>query len=256
MDIKLLEGRSFDRSNASDSTNYIVNEEAAQRMGLKDPLGQPITLWDHPGKIIGVVKNFHTTSYHNPFEPVIVTLAPENANLVMVHIEQGKEKEALSHIEAAYKKFEQVYPFTYHFMDEDFEAMYRTDVAIGKLANGFTFIAILISSIGLFGLASFTAEKRIKEIGVRKVLGASVASLVVLLCSDFTKLVVVALVLGSPLAYYLTRSLLARYAFHTEITWSVFIVTAVAVVVLALGTVIFQSLRSALTNPTKSLRSE
>ena len=252
----LLEGRNFLPNTKSDTSNYIVNEAAVRAMGLKDPVGTPLEMWFGKGKIIGVVKDFNNQNFRGAIEPLVFTYYPSNAWRLFVKLDGNNLDESIKNLETLYKKFDPVYPFSYSFLDQHFNQLYQHETTTGKLAICFTVIAVFISCLGLFGLASFTAERRTKELGVRKVLGASVSDLVRLLCGDFTKLVLLALVVGTPVAYYLTHIFLSQYVYRTEIHFWIFGITAVVILALAIFTVIFQSIKAAVTNPVNSLRSE
>jgi putative ABC transport system permease protein len=256
MGITLLEGRNFSHNNAADTANYIVNEEVIKRTGLTNPLGQDFTLWGIKGKIIGIIRNFHSANLHNPFEPLILRLAPQDAFVTLIKLEAGKEKEGLAYLDEMYRKWEPARPFDYRFLDTQFEEMYKTDIVFGKLANSFTGIAIFISCLGLFGLATFAAEKRTKEIGIRKVLGANVRGLIAMLCGEFTKLVIIAMVIGSPIAWFMMQKLLEQYAFHVDINMVNFVLAGGGLLLIALLTVIMQSATAAMSNPAEVLKNE
>jgi ABC-type antimicrobial peptide transport system permease subunit len=185
-----------------------------------------------------------------------MTLAPEECSQVVVRTQAGKTAESLAALEQLHRQYAPEDVFEYRFADEEFERIYRGDVMMGKLANGFAFVAIFISCLGLFGLAAFTAEKRTKEIGIRKVLGANVTGIVALLSKDFLKPVLLAILIASPLAWYLMEKWLENFAYKTPVNWQVFALAGGAALLVALLTVSFQSIRAALANPVKSLRSE
>jgi predicted permease len=254
--LTLLQGRDFSRKFATDSLRFVVNEEAARLMGMQHPVGQRLKLWDREGSIIGVVKNFHSRSVHSAQLPLIMTLEPEECGMVMVRTQAGKTAEALGALEKLHRQHAPEELFEYRFMDEEFERIYRDDVMMGKLANGFAFVAVFISCLGLFGLAAFTAEKRTKEIGIRKVMGASVAGIVALLSKEFLRPVLLAILIASPVAWYLMDRWLGNFAYKIDINWQVFALAGGAALLVALLTVSFQSIRAALANPVKSLRSE
>ncbi|MBD0260033.1 MAG: ABC transporter permease, partial [Cytophagales bacterium] len=254
--LTLLKGRDFSRKFATDSLRFIVNEEAARLMGMQHPVGQRLKLWDREGSIIGVVKNFHSRSVHSAQPPLIMTLVPEECGVVMVRTQAGKTAEALAALETMHRQYAPEDVFEYRFMDEEFERIYRDDVMVGKLANGFAFVAVFISCLGLFGLAAFTAEKRTKEIGIRKVLGASVAGIVALLSREFLRPVLLAILIASPVAWYLMGQWLDNFDYKIDINWQVFALAGGMALLVALLTVSFQSIRAALANPVKSLRSE
>ena len=256
MKMELVEGRAFSRAFATDSLNVVVNETAARAMGMDVPLGQRLALWGREGQIVGVVKDFHMASMYGPIEPLIFRLDPEDPGFLFVRAAAGRTEEALAAFERIFNTFNPDYPFAYTFLDTAFEETYRSEVVIGTLANYFAVLAIFVACLGLFGLASFTAERRTKEIGIRKVLGASVTHVVLLLSRDFLQLVAIGFVLGAPLAYYLMNDWLAEFAFHTTVGVGIFVVAAGAVLVIASGTVGYQSVKAALANPADSLRSE
>ncbi|HZI25696.1 MAG TPA: FtsX-like permease family protein, partial [Chryseolinea sp.] len=254
--ITLLDRRNFLPNTKSDTVNCIVNEAAVRAMGLKDPVGSPFEMWFGKGQIIGVVKDFNNQNFRGAIEPLVFVYYPSNAWQLFIKVDGQNLDESIKNLETVYKKFDQVYPFEYSFLDQHYNQLYQSETTTGKLAVCFTVIAVFISCLGLFGLASFTAERRTKELGVRKVLGASVSDVVTLLCSDFTKLIFIALLLGTPLAYYISQAFLSQYVYHTEIKFWIFGITGMGILFLAISTVIFQSLKAALTNPVNALRSE
>lgn len=254
--IQLKEGRDFSREFSTDTANLILNEEAVRRIGFENPIGQRVKMWDREGQVIGVVKNFHSNNLHADIEPLVIMLRPENTFLAMVRTKVGETQEALASLESMHNQFASEYIFEYHFLDQEFEKMYRTDTLVGKLATYFAIIAILISCLGLFGLAAYTAERRTKEIGVRKVLGASVPNLVALLSANFTKLVLLAFLIAAPVSWFLMREFLQEYAYHVPLSPLVFVLTGVLALLIAWLTISYQSIKAALANPVKSLRNE
>jgi len=256
MGIQLKEGRAFSKAFTTDTANYIVNEEAARRIGLKPLVGQELTFWGKTGTIVGIMKNFHTQSLHAPIDPLIIRLKPEDTWTVLVRTEPGKTTEALASMERVVRKYNPAYPFKYDFADQEFERQYKSETVIGQLAKYFAFLAIFISCLGLFGLSAFTAEQRTKEMGIRKVLGASVTSIVSLLSKDFLKLVAVAFVIAAPIAWYAVNQWLRNFEYKIAVGWWTFAVAGLLAGLIALLTVSFQSVKAALTNPVKSLRSE
>ncbi len=254
--IQLAAGRDFSQEFSTDTANIILNEEAVRRIGFENPVGQRVKMWDREGQVIGVVKNFHSNNLHVDIEPLVIMLRPENTYLAMVRTKAGEIQEAIASLEKMHNQFASEYVFEYHFLDQEFEKMYRTDTLVGKLATYFSIIAILISCLGLFGLAAYTAERRTKEIGVRKVLGASVPNLVALLSANFTKLVLLAFVIAAPLTWLLMREFLQEYAYHVPLSPLVFVLTGVLALLIAWLTISYQSIKAALANPVKSLRNE
>ncbi len=254
--IKLLAGRDFQVDSPADSSNYLINEAAAKLMGMDDPVGQEIEFWKGKGQIIGLLKDFHLNSLHQAISPLVVMYTPAHSNYMLVKTRPGQTTRAIAELEKMTKDFNPNYPFTYHFLDEAYENMYRSEQQVDTLVDYFGILAILISCLGLFGLAAFTAEQRTKEIGVRKVLGATVTSIVTLLSKDFLKLVLVALVLAVPLGWWALDSWLETFAYHTDLSWPLFALAGGLAVGIAMLTVSFQSVKAALMNPVKSLRSE
>ncbi|WP_161889104.1 ABC transporter permease [Pontibacter russatus] len=255
MGIEIKEGRDFSREYGTDTAAFLVNEEAARLMQLEEPVGEWLE-WGNRGHIIGVMKDFHTRSMHSTMQPLILRLLPEDQNLVFARVAPGKTTEALAAIEQILKRHNPAYPFEYHFLDDDFEMMYRSEAIISKLTNYFAGIAIFISCLGLFGLALFTAEQRTKEIGVRKVLGASVSGIVFMLSKDFLKLVLIANLIALPLGWYLMGGWLNDFADRTELSWWIFAVAFVSTVIIATLTLSFHAIRTAVANPVTSLRTE
>jgi hypothetical protein len=256
MKIELEDGRLFSEAFGADSSNFVINQEAAEAMGMDNPVGQRLELWGREGTIVGLVKDFKMRSLYSPIEPVIIRLVPEDTWMLFVRIAAGQTEEALAGLEAVYKRFNPSYPFNYRFMDEEFEETYRREIVIGTLANVFAVLAIVIACLGLFGLASFTAEQRTKEIGIRKVLGASVSSIVLLLSREFILLVVGAYLVAAPIAYFVMSRWLQDFTFHTEMSIVVLVGAGLAAVLVAWVTVSYQSFRAAAANPVQSLRSE
>ena len=212
---------------------------------------------NRPGKVIGVLKDFHFNSMHETIEPLIMRLDDQwKWGTILVRIKAGKEKETIASLQKIYKEVNPKFPFTYQFSDQEFAKLYTSEAVVSKLANLFAFLAIFISCLGLFGLATFTAEQRVKEIGVRKVLGASVSTIVQLLAANFLKPVVLAFLIAFPLAWYAMNKWLEGYAYKVSISWTMFAGAALLTICIALVTVSFQTIKAAIVNPVKSLRSE
>jgi ABC-type antimicrobial peptide transport system permease subunit len=258
MKLHLASGRDFSRDFATDTLNYLINESALRRIGYANPIGSPLTLWDKKqGKIIGVLKDFHFNSLHDPIQPLIINLRDSASyGNILIRTQPGQTKQALATIEKLCKELNPSFTFTYYFTDAEYQKLYDNEQIVGKLSKAFAFLAIFISCLGLLGLAMFTAEQRVKEIGIRKVLGASIGSLFALLSKEFLVLVVIALFIASPAAWWIMHKWLEGYSYRTGIDWWVFALAAVLSVLIALITVSFQSAKAALMNPVKSLRSE
>jgi ABC-type antimicrobial peptide transport system permease subunit len=252
-----ITGRDFSPAFSTDTANYLINQTAVKRIGYQNPVGQPLTMWGKPGKIIGVIENFHFQSLHTPITPLILRLStdPGTQNF-MIRTQPGQTQQALASMETLWKRMNPKFPFAYRFADQEYTNLYKSETVVGSLANYFAFLAIFISCLGLFGLSAFTAEQRTKEIGVRKVLGASIASVVALLSTDFLKLVVIAIVIASPLAWYSMSQWMQNFEYKVGLEWWVFVMAGVVAILIALLTVSFQSIKAALMNPVKSLRSE
>ncbi|OKL42099.1 ABC transporter permease [Pontibacter flavimaris] len=256
MGVQVKEGRSFSKDYGAEESKVIINEEAARLMQMQEPVGQWLARGDQRAVIIGVVKDFKTTSMHDTMKPLVMMLDMNDANTVFVRLTSGQTAEVLTAMEGIVRKQNPAFPFEYHFLDEDFERMYKTEAIMGQLTKYFAGIAIFISCLGLFGLALFTAEQRTKEIGVRKVLGASVASIVYLLSKDFLKLVLIANLIALPLGWYFMSNWLNDYADRTEMSWWIFAMAFVSTIIIAMFTLSFHAFKTAVANPVNSLRAE
>ncbi|MBK7940118.1 MAG: ABC transporter permease [Lewinellaceae bacterium] len=254
LEMPLAAGRSFSREFSDEGSQLLFNETAIRAMGLKNPVGQPVKMWGEQKIIAGVVKDFHLTSLHEPIAPMVFRFSPEETSTVVLKIKAGDEKATLERLGSFYKKFNPGFDFNFRFLDETYQAQYVSERRVSQLSRYFAGLAILISCLGLFGLSMFTAEQRKKEIGIRKVLGASVVGITSLLAKDFLKLVVIAIVIASPLAWWAMNQWLAGFAYHIDIQWWMFVVAGAGAVAVAFLTVGFQSMKAALANPVKSLK--
>ena len=255
--LKLLEGRDFSKDYATDSVGYLLNEEAVKKTGYKDPIGKRLTFWGKKGTIVGVLKDFHLNSIHDPIRPLIIWFKEdERWGNALVRTEAGKTKQVLAGLERLCKELNPKFPFSYHFADEEYQKLYKSESIVNKLSNCFAGLAIFIYCLGLLGLAMFTAEQRTKEFGVRKVLGASVGSLFTLLSKDFLVLVLIAFLFAAPLAGWGMHVWLQNFAYHIGLEWWVFVLAGVLALLIALLTVSIQALKVAIANPVKSLRAE
>jgi ABC-type antimicrobial peptide transport system permease subunit len=257
MHLQLAAGRDFSKDFPTDSAGYIINESALKIIGYKDPVGKPLTFWQKPGTIVGVLKDFHFTSIHSPINPIIMRLS-ENAEWgsALVRTQPGKTKEALASLEKVCKELNPKFPFTYKFSDEEYAKLYKTEQVVIRLADYFAVLAIFISCLGLLGLVMFTSEQRTKEFGIRKVLGARPVTLFNLLSKEFIMLVLVAMVIASPLAWFAMNNWLEDYAYKITISWWMFVIAGVLAMLIALITVSFQAIKAAIANPAEALRSE
>jgi putative ABC transport system permease protein len=257
MNLQLVAGREYSKQFATDSVAFLINETALKTMGFKNPIGQTINWGRAKGTIIGVVKDFHFQSLHTPIRPLITYLRGSSpGDAVLVRLGAGNPTQTLAQIEKVCRKLNPDFPFTYQFTDQAYAWQYRSEQVTSQLSSYFAGLAIFISCLGLFGLAAFTAEQRTKEIGVRKVLGASMINIITLLSRDFLKLVLISIVVASPLAWYFMQRWLQNFAYKIEIAWWVFALAGLLSIWIALLTVSFQSIKAALANPVKSLRSE
>jgi putative ABC transport system permease protein len=265
--VKLVAGRLFSSEFSADTlTSFVINEQAVKEYGFASPqdaVGKWLAAdWDGEQNrftIVGVVKDFHFKDLHEKIEPFAFRFyndADAGFNYMIAHSRGGNIKQSLSTLENAWKKLNPNEPFEYSFLDQDFQKNYEAESRQASLINYFTIVAIIISCLGLFGLATFTAEQRTKEIGIRKVLGASVYGVVALLSKDFLKLVIIAVIIASPLAWWAMNKWLQNFAYQTSIGWQVFALTTLLAVVIAFATISFRAIRAALSNPVKSLRTE
>ncbi|HEX9654057.1 MAG TPA: FtsX-like permease family protein, partial [bacterium] len=250
---------------STDSTEaFILNETAVKKIGWASPadaIGRPFGYGSRNGKIIGVVRDFHYESLHVPITPVVLIIMPQNFNSISVRIrpENGEDMAAtLDFLEKVWREYRPNFPFTYSFLDDRYEQLYQSEHKLGQTFSAFSALAIFIGCLGLFGLASYTAEQRTKEIGIRKVMGASVSNLVVLLSRDFTKLVTVATVVSWPMAYFAMNRWLQDFAYRIDINSQLltFLLAAALALAIALMTVSVQAIKAALINPVDSLRYE
>ncbi len=256
-DMEVIEGRSFSKEFLTDEEEAIVINETAKRIiGMEDPVGKKLIFGDAATTIIGVVKDYHFKSLHSEIEPLIMAIVPSVYRYVFIKLEAGDIPKTLAGIEDTWSTVFPDTPFEYHFLDEAYDRLYRTERRMGTLFNYFSGLAIIISCLGLLGLASFMAEKRTKEIGIRKVLGASLAGIVVLLNKQFTKWVLIANLVAWPIAYYAMSKWLQGFAYRINLGIGTFALAAALALTIAVGTVSYQSVKAALTNPADSLRYE
>ncbi len=256
MGFEMVEGRSFSKDFGADSSKIIFNEAALAIMGLEDPIGQNIRLWDEYNyEIIGIVKDFHFQSLHNDVKPAFFILSKYTWNIA-ARLPAGDQRAYLQEIEELYREFNPGFVFEPEFLNQEYQQLYAAEQRVGSLSSYFAGFAILISCLGLFGLAAFTAERRLKEIGIRKVLGATVGNIVVMLSTDFTKLVLVATIFALPVAYYLLGKWLEDFEYRISLDWSIFAGAALAAMLIAWITVGSQAFRAASTNPARCLKDE
>ena len=255
MGLHMKEGRMFSRKFNSDSSSVIFNETAIAAMRLKDPLGKIVKLWGRQAPIIGVVKDFHYESLYNKVGPFFLSFRKNGSNN-LVKIKAGMERETLIQIEKLYKTFNPGLPFEYNFLDEDYKALYASEQRVSTLSRWFAGIAVIISCLGLFGLATFTAQKRQKEIGIRKIVGASIRQIVILLSAGFLKLVCIALFVAFPITWWILRFWLSTFAYRVQMGPGIFLMASGAILFITFLTISFQAVRAAIENPVKSLAAD
>lgn len=256
LDIQQKEGRSFSKEYGSEDTKIIFNEAAIDVMGLKNPVGKTIKLWGKEREIIGVVKNFNFESLHENVKPLFFILHPDRTINFMVKIKAGDEGETISNIRKFYSSFNPGFVFDYKFLDKDFQALYESEERVSALSKYFAGLAILISCLGLLGLAAFTAQKRRKEIGIRKVLGSSEFGIIYLLSTDFTKLIFTSLIIALPVSYYLIKNWLDGFAYRIDLSPWYFVIAGLSTLIIAWLTVGIQAMKAASANPIESLHYE
>jgi ABC-type antimicrobial peptide transport system permease subunit len=258
MGMEMKSGRNFSRS-YKDDRNVILNETAVQLMGLKNPVGSNIKWFDSSFQVIGVVKNFHFESLHEPIKPLFFVLAPEAYNTwyrTIVRIEAGKEKETIDRIGKYYEAFNPGFKLDYVFLDDVFQKQYVSENQMAVLSKYFAALTILISCLGLFGLAAFTAQRRRKEIGIRKTLGASEGNIFGMLSKEFMQLVGASIIIATPIAWIVMENWLREFSYRTSISIWLFILSGTVAILIALITISYQAIRAAVVNPVQSLRSE
>jgi putative ABC transport system permease protein len=261
LDLKILEGRGFSRDFASDvESAFILNKTAASLYEWESPLNEDIIWYDdeitRTGKVIGVVEDFHFQSLRSGIEPLIIHFYQPDFNYFLIRINSEDITSTLASLKSKFSLADPNHPFTYFFLDEDFGRLYEGEVRMQKVTGYFTILALLISCIGLFGLSSFSIEKRTKEIGIRKVNGATVFDITKMLSADFIKLIVMAFILACPAAWFFSDRWLQNFSVKIEVSWIIYLLTGITVIVLALLTVFYQSIKAALKNPVDILRNE
>ena len=254
--LEMVKGRSFSHDFSTDSSAIIFNETAIALMGLTDPVGATINLWGEDRQIIGVIKDFHFESLHQAVKPAFLKADFDFAMTIVARLKAGEEQATLARLQDFYQKFNPGYSFDYQFVDADYQALYAAEQRVSTLSKYFAGLAILISCLGLFGLAAFTAERRLKEIGIRKILGASNLGIVRLLSGDFTKMVLVAILIALPVSYFVAQRWLEDFAFSIDLQWWYFAGAGAIALFIAWFTVGLQTVKAARVNPAECLRDE
>ena len=254
--IELKAGRNFDWNLKTDTANYIINEAAEKLMRMDNAVGEKMEMWDLKGRVIGVVKDFHNASLHRAIEPLIIRYDQSNSWRMLTRTKPGQTEEALASLEEVYHIFNPKRDFTYQFVDELYNEQYRSELMVKDLSFYFTVLAIIISCLGLFALVAYTAEQRTKEIGIRKVLGATVTNILQLLSKEFVLLLVISLAIAIPLAYYIMSGWLDGFAYRIELNWWLFALAGMVTVLISYSIIGSHAVRSALANPVDSLKDE
>jgi putative ABC transport system permease protein len=254
MGIKMKEGRNFS-NNASSFNEIVFNEAAIKKMGLKDPIGKTIQFWGMKRQIVGVTEDFNFESLYQGIKPCFFQVWPVMPNII-VKIKTGTERQTIQRVKTVFASFSKGLTFDYRFMDEEYQALYTAENRVALLSGYFAGLAILISCLGLFGLAAFTAQRRQKEIGIRKVVGASVGNVVVMLSKDFIRMILISILAGFPLVGWIMQRWLQEFAYRIPIGAGVFVAAAICILLITMFTISFQAIKVAVTNPVKSLRSE
>lgn len=269
LNLELLAGRDFSEKMGTDKDHaFIINETAVKNLGYGTPenaLGQKLSwnVWNNSnpdslkqGQIIGVVKDFNYKSLYEKVETAVLQIFPDAAIKVAVKMNTSNAEGTIAQVEEVWNQFTAEYPIEYKFLDENFEEMYESEDKLKVLLGIFTGLAIFIGCLGLFGLAAFSAERRKREIGIRKVLGASVENIVVMLSGDFVKLVLIAIIVASPIAWYFMKDWLQDFAYRINIGWDVFVIAGISAIAIAMLTVGFHAVKAALRNPVSNIRTE
>jgi putative ABC transport system permease protein len=251
--MQLIYGRNFSKEMATDKKEgFIVNEAFVRQVGWKNPIDQSIEGLDHKGHVIGVVKDFHYSSMHSPIAPLVMVYTAFKPASVLVKISPND----LNLVKNRWRSYFPDYPFVYEFMDNTFNALYQKDVTSIKLFNYFTILSIFLACLGLYGLTILIISQRTKEIGIRKVLGAAIGQLLVLLAKDFVKLIAFAAILALPLTWFIMNKWLATYAYHINISWWLLLMPMMSILMIAITVIGYQTIKVAVTNPVKSLKIE
>lgn len=257
LELELAAGRNFSRAFPTDTSEaLLINEAAAALLGWEDPVGKGLQLEEEETRVVGLLKDFNFLSLQTEITPLVFQIAPDELQYLVVRIRPQDVSSTLAFLEEQWAAFAPAYPFEYLFMDDDFAEEYEDTQRLSETLRSFTLLAIIVACLGLFGLVSYTTEQRTKEIGVRKVLGASVPGILVLLSKDFLKLVALAFVVAAPLAYWAMNRWLEEFAHRVDIEWPVFALTGALALAIAFLTISYQALRAALADPVQSLRYE
>jgi predicted lysophospholipase L1 biosynthesis ABC-type transport system permease subunit len=249
-------GRTYSRNFSSEGAKIIFNEAAIEHMKLEDHIGKTFTFWGDNKQIIGVVKDFHFESLHEAVKPLFFRLNPHQTLSVVAKVTSGTEQKTIEQLEKFYKAYNPGFSLDYRFLDQQFQSLYIAEQRVATLSEYFAVLAIIISCLGLFGLAAFTAERRLKEIGIRKILGSSDFGIVRLLSADFTKMVLMAILIALPISYFITKNWLDDFAYRIELEWWFFVGAGFIALLIAWFTVGLQTVKAASVHPTQCLKDE
>ncbi len=258
MNLEIVEGRDFSSTISTDSAlAFLVNETAVKEMGIKDPIGKWVSAWNKKGKIVGILKDYHTHSLHEPIKPVIIDVKEyEYFGVILVRTKTGETKTALANLEKIYKDINPNYPFDYQFIDQEYQALYKSEQVVAKLSNIFALLAILVSCLGLLGLAIFSAGQRLKEVSIRKVLGASINQVIVLLSKDFLSLIGFSFAIAVPISWLIMNNWLQGFAYRIDLSWWIFAFAGIVISLIAILIVSSQSFKVAFSNPVDALKND
>ena len=253
---RLVKGEDFIDFGDRDTTTYIVNEAMVQAFGWENPIGMHLQTWGTSGTIVGVVENFNFRSVHHEITPLILVNQPKFTNFMYIETKPGEDAAVLAGLEKIHKQFAPAFPFKYKFLDEQYAQLYANEKHTGMLAGWFAIIAVLLSCLGLLGLIAFLAEQKSKEIGIRKVLGASIGNIIQLLSKEFVQLIILAIVIGIPVAWYFLNKWLGGFAYATTLSWYTVLLSVGILFIMMILTIGFQSVRAATGNPVEVLKNE
>ena len=253
--MKIKEGRSFSKEFGSDTLAIMLNEAAIRAMGIKNPIGKTFHVWNAAYHIIGVVNDFHFESLYEKIKPCFMRCTPAGEN-ILVKIYRGRERETIKKLSTVYAAYNSGLSFDFSFLDTDYESMYRMEERESILLRWSAALALIISCLGLFGLSAFSAQKRQKEMSIRKVTGASSLDIAALLSKDFLNLIMIAVIISFPLSWWVMNGWLNNFAYRVNISWNIFLLAFLSIVVITAATISFQTIRTSLANPVKTLRAE
>ncbi|MEZ5084344.1 MAG: FtsX-like permease family protein [Bacteroidales bacterium] len=259
---KIIQGRGFFENSLADSNAIVINESYRKQLGWENPIGKKIFIPGQtieestPLKIVGVVNDFHFASLHQEVKPLIIMNAPEQTRFLSLKINSTNQAEVIALVDNKWEELFPGFPFEYFMQQSKYEEMYTNEVNMGRLFIYFSILALFIAALGLLGLSSYLAEQRTKEIGIRKVLGSSVKQIIVLVTKDFSKWVLIAVIIAIPLTYIVMEYWLGNFAFHTHISWTIFLISGIIAFLIAYLTILSQALRASKNNPLEALKYE